>query len=405
MPTNVYGNGTTTATAGANTITHYYDRAGIKAANAVNVFQQFADRKYMPQKYGKTYKISKFLHIYDRERTNSWATSSSDFKTKGYLTKRDLDAYNTELANNVLLSEGAQDVNKRSIKKVTFETSLARYGEMIDYTDEVELFSEDYIQVRYREELGALANQRFEDLIQRDMLSTTNRMYAGAASSQGDLGAGNNVDGDHDDDWKVSYNLIRKASKLLFRNRAKKVTDVVTGSTKIDTKTVNSAYYTICGPEVKYDLETITRGDSLAGEFAFVPAFKYASASNLAEGEFGQMHDVRFILAESMFAELGKGAEVPDNYAGSLSYTGTNTGADGERGHFDVFPILFPTKGSFATVGLKGKGKIKFGSKSPSELELKNPYGTQGFFSYNFWYAGIILDDATLLKIDVLASA
>ena len=42
--TNVYGNGTTTATAGANTVVHYYDRAGINMANRVNVYQQFADR-------------------------------------------------------------------------------------------------------------------------------------------------------------------------------------------------------------------------------------------------------------------------------------------------------------------------------------------------------------------------
>ena len=45
MATNVYGNGTTTATAGANTIVHYYDRAGVNAANRVNVYQQWADRK------------------------------------------------------------------------------------------------------------------------------------------------------------------------------------------------------------------------------------------------------------------------------------------------------------------------------------------------------------------------
>ncbi len=36
MSTNVYGNGTSTATAGANTVVHYYDRAGINMANRVN---------------------------------------------------------------------------------------------------------------------------------------------------------------------------------------------------------------------------------------------------------------------------------------------------------------------------------------------------------------------------------
>ncbi|OOE36081.1 hypothetical protein BZG00_15820, partial [Salinivibrio kushneri] len=64
MPTtNVYGNGTN-STAGANTIVHFYDRAGVKAANRTNVYGQFADRKSMPKKMGKTFKISKFLHMY-----------------------------------------------------------------------------------------------------------------------------------------------------------------------------------------------------------------------------------------------------------------------------------------------------------------------------------------------------
>ena len=83
MATNVYGNGAN-STAGANTIVHYYDKAGVKAANEINVYAQWADRKEMPLNMGKTFKISKFLHIYDRELTDG------DFATKGYLTARDI---------------------------------------------------------------------------------------------------------------------------------------------------------------------------------------------------------------------------------------------------------------------------------------------------------------------------
>lgn len=384
--TNVYGNGTN-STAGANTIVHFYDKAGIKAANEMNVYGQWADRKSMPLKMGKTYKISKFLHIYDRE------TGDADFATKGYLTARNI----TDVTNGMpSLAEGAGAVNKTGIKKVTFETSFARYGEMIDYTDEVEMFSEDAIQVRYREELGRLANRRMEDLIQIDMLATTNVLYSGAATQNSELGAGLAADGSGDDAYRVSYDLIRKASRKLVRNRASKNTQIVSGSTKIDTKTVDKAFYAIIGPEVKYDLESLTRGTDAATEFAYIPRHKYAGATTLAEGEVGAMHDARFIESESQLVYGGAGAAIPGSYAGTLSNDGTN---------FDVFPILFPTAGSFATVGLKGKGKIKFNSKSPDGIELGNPYGTQGFFSYNFWYAGIILDETKLLKVNVLASA
>ncbi|HET8685218.1 MAG TPA: N4-gp56 family major capsid protein [Methanosarcina sp.] len=392
MASNIYGNGTTTATAGANTIVHYYDRAGINMANRVNVYQQFADRKSMPQQYGKTFKISRFEHMYDRD------LSDSSFATKGFLTSRDIAELNTALTN-ATLAEGAGAVNQRTLKKVTYETSFARYGEMIDYTDEVDIWSEDYIQVKYREELGELANARYEDLIQRDMLSTTTVMYPGAAAAMSDIGTGVAVDGSSDANWTVSYDIIRKAVRKLVRNRAKKNTQIVTGSNKIGTTPIAKAYYAIIGADVKSDLETLTRGASYEKEFVFIPAHKYAGASTLAEGEVGAMHEVRFIEAESAVVYRQVGATVPASYVGNLQYTGTI----GSGAKFDVFPILFPTEGAFATVGLKGLEKIKFNSKSPAQLENGNPYGTTGFFSYNFFYAGIILRPETLLKVLVAA--
>lgn len=381
MTTNVYGNGTTTATAGANTIVHYYDRAGVKAANRVNIYGQFADRKSMPKKMGKTFKISKFLHMYDR------SLNDAEFAAKGFLSARSVADVSAALAS-AGLAEGAGAVNKRSLQKITMETSLARYGEMIDYSDEVDLFSEDAIQVRYREELGELANSRMEDLMQLDMLSTGTVMYAGSATAMDEI----------DDTSVVSYDLIRKAVRKLVRNRAQKNTQMVTGSTKIDTQTVAKAYYAIIGANVKGDLETLTRGtvaDNGMTEFVYIPAHKYGSAATLAEGEVGAMHEVRFIESEAAVVYAGAGADAA-GYTGNLSVTGSN---------FDVFPILFPTQGAFATVGLKGQGKIKFNAKSPEMVENANPYGTNGFFSYNFFYAGIILEEEKLLKVLVAASA
>ena len=379
---NVYGNGLN-STAGANTIVHYYDRAGIKAANRVNVYGQFVSRKDMPTKMGKTFKISKFLHMYDR------SPNDAEFGAKGYLTARTADEVSLALTN-ASLSEGAGAVNKRSLQKITVETSLARYGEMIDYTDEVDLFSEDYIQVKYREELGELANSRQEDLLQLDMLGTPTRLYSGAATSIATVGAEAVADGSTDATSKVSYDLIRKAVKKLTRNRAKKNTSLVTGSTKIDTKTVARAFYAVIDADVKTDLENLVRGSSYEKEFAWIPVQKYGDAATIADGEVGAMYEVRFIEAEAAVVYAGKGATVPGSYTGTLAATG---------GKFDVHAILFPTEGAFATVGLKGQGKINFKSKSPEEVELVNPYGTTGFFSYNFFYAGIILEPEKLLAV------
>ena len=395
MGVQVYGNGANSSQ-GANTIVHFYDRAGIKAANRVNVYGQWASRKDMPKNMGKTFKISKFLHMYDR------AQSDGDFATKGYLTGRDLTALNTLLhatdGSGAGLTEGAGATNERTLQKVTVEATLNRFGEMITYTDEVDLFSEDMMQVRYREELGELAGSRYEDLLQLDLLATPTKMYSGVATSMATLGASIAIDGSEDADWTVSYDLIRQAVRKLVRNRAKKNTQVVTGSNKIDTVTVAPAYYAIIGADVKADLEGLTRGTGAEAEFVYTPFHKYASAATLAEGEVGRMHEVRFIESEAAVVEYQKGATVPGSYVGDLAYTGTI----GSGAKFDVHPILFPTEGSFATVGLKGMGKIKFNSAAPADVSLINPYGTKGFFSYNFFYATVILEPEKLLRLDVL---
>ena len=381
---NVYGNGVN-STAGQNTVVHYYDRAGLKAANRVNVYGQWADKKSMPTNYGKTFKISRFEHMYDR------SVGDADFAAKGFMTARTADEVSAALTS-AALAEGSGAVNKRTLKKVTYETTLARYGEMIDYTDEVDLFSEDYIQVKYREELGELANSRFEDLVQLDMLSTSTVMYSGDATSLATIGATNGVE------YRVSYDLIRKAVRKLVRNRAKKNTQIVTGSTKIGTLPIAKAFYAIIGADVKADLEATVRGSVAVNgmtEFVYIPAHKYAGAVGLAEGEVGAMHEVRFIESEAAVVYQGKGAALSVGHNDHLANDGTK---------INVYPILFPTEGAFATIGLKGNEKIKFNSKSPAMVENVNPYGTTGFFSYNFFYAGIILRPEALLKVLVAAS-
>lgn len=397
MATQVYGNGSNSSQ-GANTVVHFYDRAGIKAANRVNIYQQFADKKYMPTNYGKTFKISKFLHMYDRP------TNDSDFATKGFLTNRDLATVQAQFAatdgSGFGLTEGAGSTNQKTLQKVTMTTALNRYGAMLEYSDEVDLFSEDMMQVRYREELGQMANSQYEDLIQMDMLATPTKLYSGVATSMATLGAGMDAAGTADANWKVSYDLIRRAVRKLVRNRAKRNTGLVSGSTKIDSKTVAAAFYAIIDADIKADLESLSRTAGTTSEFVYIPAHKYASATTLAEGEVGAMHEVRFIESEGAFANLKQGATVPNSYVGTLAYTGT-IGTDAK---FDVHTILFPTEGAFATVGLKGNDKIVFNSKAPNDVDLTNPFGTKGFFSYNFWYAGIILEPEKLLRVDVLVS-
>jgi N4-gp56 family major capsid protein len=382
------------STHGENIYLKYYDRAGIEAANAKNIYQQFASKREMPTKYGKEYVVPRWFRDYDRDVT------SAEFAKYGFLSSRSLEDVSNGIAK-LELSEGADSsTNLVNLRKINLKTNLNRYGAKLDYTDEADIFSNDDVQVRYREELGEHANLTYEDLLQKDMLATNNVLYAGAGTSLATMGVGLTADATLDKNYMISFDYIRACEQKLRRNRAAKVTELVTGSNKIDTRTCAAAYYAIIGPEIAWDLRNLTRGESYEKEFVYIPVEQYASASSIAEGEIGQMSETRFILSETALVYRGKGQDVPAGYVGDLAYTGEI----GNGAKFDVFPILYPTKDSFATVGLKGHNKVVFHSRSPMDIEQGNPFGTKGFFTYNFWYSSIILQEEKLLKGLVLAS-
>jgi len=428
---NIYGNGTTTATTGANTNTHFYDRAGIKAATDENIYAKWADKKSMPLKYGRTYKISKFLHVLDDDNVNNQGldtsgevvTGTAGFIATGdkygayfFVVEADCDAHvaahggaktSVTAANNngnqygsnrdvtdvtngmPTLSEGADRVNRVGVTKVTLSTDFARYGNFIEYSDEVDMFSEDTIQVRYREELGYMAGQVNDDLVQISMLSSAGvAMYGGTATSIVTVGkddAASGTSGVDDDSGKLTYKLARKISKRLFTNKAQKNTSIISGSTAVDTTPVAPSYYALIGTDVRYDLDDIP---------AFTPVEKYASTGSIVNNEAGKLHDTRYIESERAMNHVGGGAAVTNN-VNKLANDGSN---------YNVFPILYPTKGAYATVGLNGHGKIKFKSKAPGKAEINDPYGNKGLFSYNFWFAGMALQPEKLLVAWVAAS-
>lgn len=395
MVSHIYGDGSN-STSGANTITHYYDRAGIKAATSDLIYSQFADYKSMPQKYGKTFKISMWEHILDSAGVSGAGLDRDGNPSAGNLYGNTRDIGNIT-AGLPVLGEGANDVNKVVVTKKTGEVTLHRFGLYLEYSDEVELFSEDRTQIIYREMLGEAAKQVYEDLLQKDLLSGSNVYYVGTATSRSQVGQDTtDPNGADDDNSRISYDDIRKIIATLVANRAKKYTSIITGSTKVDTKTINASYIGIVGPEVKYDLQGIA---DMHGRPAWIPVHQYASAGTILNHEVGAIDEMRFIESERAMKYAGAGAVVPSNYAGKLAHTTKN----GET-RFDVFPILCPTEGCFATVGLQGWGKMKFKSKAPGAVEQQDKFGIKGFFSVNWFYAGIILDQAKLLRVETCAT-
>ncbi|RLG27920.1 N4-gp56 family major capsid protein [Methanosarcinales archaeon] len=424
---NTYGDGTI-ATGGShdNVRVDYYDRGAIKIAVEDLIYGKYVDSKTQKRNSGKTFRISRFLHILDDANVNNQGldgdgnvigNTSVIFNNIAYANQGAADAAKATydataegiaaIANNVepltfavttgggnmygssrnvgdvvtgipVLSEGADRVNRVGVTRENFSCTLVRQGNFEEYNDEVQLFSDHDMQMEYRTKLARLAIEVKDDNTQLGMLGAAGvRFYAGSATSIATVGASDEV-------ALPTYDFFRKIVKRLKINLAVRNDSMLTGSTKVGTTPINRAYYAIVGPDVVYDVEGITE---------FRAVHEYGYASNLADNEIGSIHETRFLETTRAMKYSGQGAAV-----------GTNPGAQETNGAYDVFPILYPTKGSYATVSLAGAGAIKFKSKAPGKATSEDPYGVKGLFSYNTWFAGLALQPEKLLVAYCTAS-
>ena len=397
----IYGNGTTTATNGANVRVDALSEKAIRTAKKDIIFEQLCDSRTLPLNHGKTLKVHKTLYILDDNNTNNQGLDQNgDATTYGnlYGSSRSVVDVSKGLP---LLSEGAGRVNRVGVTRITKEGTLTRMGAFLEYTDEVDKFSDAKMEMEYYEKMGELAAELYDDYLQKELLGACGIEYYGGVAT-----ALTEVCGTDDTNTIASdleYETILDAEDMLSANYAKMNTSIIDGSRNVGTVPVNASFFAYCGRE------TVRTLNGLQDDFsqkAFVPARMYAAAGNLAKNEVGAVHSTRFIQAQRMMKYDGGGAAVGNNPTGGYKYTtltdaqATDRGQTGGAGdYYDGLPIIYVTKGAFATVGLQGNKKVQFKAKKPGVATYEDPYGLQGIYSFNFFAGSIALEPEKMCRI------
>ena len=396
----VYGNGTTTSTNGANVRVDALIEKGIRTAKKDIIFEQLCDSRTMPLNMGKTLKVHKTLYILDDANVNDQGLDTTGTVTANgnlYGSSRSV----VDVTNGLpLLSEGAGRVNRVGVTRITKEGTLTRMGAFLEYTDEVDKFSDAKMEVQYYEKMGELAAELYDDYLQKELLGACGiEYYGGVATSLLTIAGKDDTNTVASD---LEYEGILDAEDMLEANYAKMNTSIIDGSRNVGTVPVNASYFAYCGRD------TVRSLNGLQDDFsqkAFVPARMYAAAGNLAKNEVGAVHSTRFIQAQRMMKYDGCGAEVGANPTGgykSTTLTAAGATARGQSGagtYYDGLPIIYVTKGAFATVGLQGNKKINFLAKKPGQATYEDPHGLQGIYSFNFFAGSISLEPEKMCRI------
>ena len=404
----VYGNGTSTASNGANVRVDALIEKGIRTAKKDIVFEQLCDSRTMPLNMGKTLKVHKTLYILDDANVNTQALDQAGLKVGdvGYSGGDYGNLYGSsrsvvDVTNGLpLLSEGAGRVNRVGVTRITKEGTLTRMGAFLEYTDEVDKFSDAKMEIQYYEKMGELAAELYDDYLQKELLGACGiEVYGGTAVSLKTIAGKDDTNTIASD---LEYETILDVEDMLEANYAKMNTSIIDGSRNVGTVPVNASFFAYCGRD------TVRTLNGLQDDFsqkAFVPARMYAAAGNLAKNEVGAVHSTRFVQAQRMMRYDACGAEVGANPVEGYKSTTVNAAGAALRGQagagtfYDGLPIIYVTKGAFATVGLNGNKKINFLSKKPGTATYEDPHGLQGIYSFNFFAGSISLEPEKMARI------
>ena len=269
------------------------------------------------------------------------------------------------------LTEGVTPESQKMVYEDVTAT-LAQYGSWSEITDVIADTHEDQVLSDLTMISGEQAAETTELLAWGAISNGTNVIYANG--SQREYVS-----------TQLSLDHVRNAVRKLQRNRAKKKSTILDGSIKYGTTPVEASYIAVCHTDLEADIR------SIAG---FIPVSQYGQRQPIVPQEFGSIENVRFITSPLFTPE----ADAGNTFAGRkiLSTSGTKA---------DIYKIIVFGQDAFATCPLKGKEAAQILVRNPGKAEKGDPLGQTGSVAWKTWWAGKILNDAWLVRIEVAATS
>lgn len=262
--------------------------------------------------------------------------------------------------------------------------AVAKYGNAIITTEEVDLFNINTNTMALMETLGANAGESLNSVARTEFDNATLIRYGAAAANKSAVVS------------EMKAPDIRWAVNKLERNSAMKAFSQATGSQNVNTSTVRSSFYGICHPDVADDIRQLT---------GFIGVEQYGGYTSTLIGEFGAVAGVRWIMTEIAPIETGAGTTSTSNVFRGVSVD-TN----------DVYTSYVYGKEAVGTIGLGTKfgdsTKLMYESKEPPvELIVHKPgssgvgdmFNEVGSIAWKAWHATKILNGNWIIKVLTLA--
>ncbi len=261
--------------------------------------------------------------------------------------------------------------------------AMAKYGQAILYTEDLDLQAMNPRAMRMMEILGYSAGESLNRLM-RDI-------WNGATVDR----RGNGVTTTSAIKTAISLNDVKYCVNMLNRQNAMKFLAMTEGSSYTGTSPVRQSYYGIVHPDVEEDLRALS---------GWISSEQYASQTSLEPGEIGALSGVRFITCSDAPVSSGSGKASANGLRGASATA------------HDIYSVFIYGKEAVGSVGF-GLEHVKeiyqTGSKLPTVELINHAPGSSGIgdmfnevgsLAWKAWWAGAILNNNWVAKLLVGSS-
>ena len=248
--------------------------------------------------------------------------------------------------------------------------TLKQYGCLYELTDQTADTYEDDVPAEMKKQCGERIGLVREMVRYGKLKAGANVFYAGGASRAAVAS-------------KITLNILRKVSRNLQANHAKRITAILAPTANIGTLPVEASYLVFVHSDAEADIR------DLAG---FKHVSEYGNRKPVSPYEIGSCENFRFVTSPELAPYAAAGVAV-----GVTGLMGT--------ANVDVYPFIVTGEDAWGQLALRGMDSIDPTYIPPGTKDKSDPLGQRGYVGAKFYMECSVLNDGWMAVVEAGVSA
>ena len=248
--------------------------------------------------------------------------------------------------------------------------TLKQYGCLYELTDQTADTYEDDVPAEMKKQCGERIGLVREMVRYGKLKAGANVFYAGGASRAAVAS-------------KITLNILRKVSRNLQANHAKRITSILAPTPNIGTLPVEASYLVFVHSDAEADIR------DLAG---FKHVSEYGNRKPVSPYEIGSCENFRFVTSPELAPYAAAGVAV-----GVTGLMGT--------ANVDVYPFIVTGEDAWGQLALRGMDSIDPTYIPPGTKDKSDPLGQRGYVGAKFYMECSVLNDGWMAVVEAGVSA